>query len=527
MSHTTQVPDLEFLDLLDTPSSFSGESLKLVRVNAGETALELVTGSSVYLPLEGGIVTGQLLIDGGANEIQLRIQGHTSQSARLQTWETSAASVVARVDVSGTIGAAKYAHYGDNNIYVDWGSGTPESAVQGSPGAIFGDWTNGEAYVKNTGSASTTGWDRLYRVDEDLFVSNAGDTITGTLIIDLTNDVTGLTIQGSFSQSDYLQSWQNSAASDLAVVTSAGIMRAEYFSSMTDLDALLDWGAGTPESSVYAGPGSIYGDTTNGVMYVKETGVDTTGWIELLKTSGGVMADNAGIIFGADSDYTVGYNSTSDRLTIGDGGTLGTPIIDIAANSVRVNQLMRFPDNIPIRFGTGSDISIGYVSADDEFVIAHGVGLTSEIALRVDASENVTIDNVLSVDFVKGKTETTLTDATATAFATATLPSAPSADGGKVFLTVTCDNGTDAEVFVADYDWVATFKSITPVTTLTLVSSTIKKSHSNSDPTLIFTTTQASAVVTFKVNFDTSIGGTPVIKMRWNIFSANSTVARV
>lgn len=41
-----------------------------------------------------------------------------------------------------------------------WNShaGTPESAVVGSPGDLCSDTTNGELYIKHTGSATNTGW---------------------------------------------------------------------------------------------------------------------------------------------------------------------------------------------------------------------------------------------------------------------------------------------------------------------------------------------------------------------------------
>lgn len=40
----------------------------------------------------------------------------------------------------------------------------------------------------------------------------------------------------------------------------------------------IETGAGSPESVVSASPGSTYHDTTNGILYVKETGTGSTGW---------------------------------------------------------------------------------------------------------------------------------------------------------------------------------------------------------------------------------------------------------
>ena len=55
-----------FLGLTDTPSSFSGETKKVTRVNAGETALELVSQE----------VALTFIIDGGGTEITTGEKGH-------------------------------------------------------------------------------------------------------------------------------------------------------------------------------------------------------------------------------------------------------------------------------------------------------------------------------------------------------------------------------------------------------------------------------------------------------------------
>lgn len=41
------------------------------------------------------------------------------------------------------------------------GTGTPESAVVGSPGDVYQDRTNGEVYVKKSGTATNTGWKQI------------------------------------------------------------------------------------------------------------------------------------------------------------------------------------------------------------------------------------------------------------------------------------------------------------------------------------------------------------------------------
>ena len=71
-----------FLGLTDTPSAYTSQALKAVRVNAGESALEFYTPSS-------GITIGSTAISSGTNDrILYQSGGVVSQDANL-TWDTN------------------------------------------------------------------------------------------------------------------------------------------------------------------------------------------------------------------------------------------------------------------------------------------------------------------------------------------------------------------------------------------------------------------------------------------------------
>lgn len=70
----------------------------------------------------------------------------------------------------------------------------------------------------------------------------------------------GLTVSENFTSSD-----QEFKSALTATKLSAG-------------NASWQSGAGTPEGAVTASPGSLYSDTTNGEVYVKNTGSGNTGW---------------------------------------------------------------------------------------------------------------------------------------------------------------------------------------------------------------------------------------------------------
>ena len=98
---------------------------------------------------------------------------------------------------------------------------------------------------------------------------------------------------------------RNSADSDYANMVSANIKR----------------GSGTPEASVTATVGAIYQDTTNGVLYVKQTGTGNTGWVVLPSSvvgSFGITIDGGGSVIttGVKGYVPVPYGMTITGLTI-------------------------------------------------------------------------------------------------------------------------------------------------------------------------------------------------------------------
>lgn len=86
---------------------------------------------------------------------------------------------------------------------------------------------------------------------------------------------------------------------------------AEYTVTLTngaELTRLLQ-GAGSPEGVVTAGPGVLYADTTNGQLYVKNTGTGNTGWT-LLNSAGLVST-----VAVAAATHTLGAGEIRLRVT--------------------------------------------------------------------------------------------------------------------------------------------------------------------------------------------------------------------
>lgn len=68
----------------------------------GFTLTVPATGVAALLATRN-VFTVQQMVDGTADEIQLRVQGHSTQTANLQTWETSTGSVVASIGPLGKL----------------------------------------------------------------------------------------------------------------------------------------------------------------------------------------------------------------------------------------------------------------------------------------------------------------------------------------------------------------------------------------------------------------------------------------
>ena len=155
------------------------------------------TSNIAYLNAANTFTRGQL-VDGTADEIQQRIQGHSTQNARLTQWEDSAGVALAYVGALG-----------------DWRtSGT------------FGSTTGGKAYLQpnhDTGSFA-------------FITNNAANK--------------GLVIRGMAAQTGNLQEWQTSAAT-VATVSAAGLGTFAGVASTT----------GTFSSDVSVGAGSAAVDS--------------------------------------------------------------------------------------------------------------------------------------------------------------------------------------------------------------------------------------------------------------------------
>lgn len=126
-------------------------------VVTGGGALTLASASATALTLDSG-TTGALNIGTGANAKTITIGNLTGATALNLNVGSAGLSVTGTG--ANTVALATYSNSVGN--YQSFISGsTPESAVTGSIGDTTYDVVNGEVYIKKTGTATNTGWQRI------------------------------------------------------------------------------------------------------------------------------------------------------------------------------------------------------------------------------------------------------------------------------------------------------------------------------------------------------------------------------
>jgi len=112
-------------------------------------------------------------------------------------------------------------------------------------------------------------------------------------------------------------------------------------------------GGTAPEGVTTAGPGSLYRNSANGQLYIKESGSGNTGWIALLSRSksiltvGGALTIAAGVVTITNSIHAIDTEAAAatDDLDTISGGTTGQLLVLSADNSAR---------DVVLKDGTGN-----------------------------------------------------------------------------------------------------------------------------------------------------------------------------
>lgn len=213
------------LPVADTQTVIKGsaDATKLLRFEVdGFTAgaTRVVTPPDADITLAGqnfaNVFTTQQMVDGSSNQIQLRVQGHSTQTANLATFENSIGTVLAYVDPRGvpTFGVGASA----NNIFVG-----PSAGVTTTTGdynvaigtsalasiintsirnmAVGGLALSGNSGSNNVAIGYNAGGGRVITTEGNMFIgTNAGANLSGSYNIAIGNSA--MTSDASSSGAD-------------------------------------------------------------------------------------------------------------------------------------------------------------------------------------------------------------------------------------------------------------------------------------------------------------------------------------
>ena len=286
--------------------------------NSADTTLAYISAVG-YAQFAGISSTANALIDGSADNIQLRVQGHSVQNAALQTWETSAGTVVGSVSGSGA-----FTSNINSGIYWSGGAsftGTPNpglTVINRNPGGydplIQGQAATSAGNLKTVfmlGAVGTSNWADatvanqisdfyiLTRSTSDalverLRISSAGVLTTkGQNFIDGSADEIQLRVQGHATQIANIFTVENSSASVLASVSAAGLGTFAGLTSTANITTaagyvMIDRSGDATHASIY-----FQRDAGNSNQIIGRTG-SSNRWMLRIGNSTAETGTNAG-----------------------------------------------------------------------------------------------------------------------------------------------------------------------------------------------------------------------------------------
>lgn len=333
----------QFTELIDTPSSYTGQAGKSVRVNATETALEYYTPSEV-----GSTISFLDLVDtpssytGQAGRIVKVNAGGTALEFETSTYIASTRSINTNNGLTG-----------GGDLSTDRTLGLTGQAL-----ALHNLATNG--YIVRTGSGTVAA--RIFVAGTGISISNAdgisgNTTITSTITQytdSLARGAISLTTTGSSGAATY-----NSSTGVLNIPNYTLVGLGGFTNPMTTLgDIIYGFTSGAPTR--------LAGNTTTTKQYLSQTGTGSASAAPIWSTIAGSDVTGAAL---------TSTNDTNVTLTL--GGSASTSLLRAASLTLGWSGQLAVS-----RGGTGASTLTGVLVGNGTSAISTAVGTALQILRR-------------------------------------------------------------------------------------------------------------------------------------------------
>lgn len=257
-----------------------------------------------------GISARTLLLDGTVDEVQLTVQGHSTQTNDIFLIENSIGTDLFLVDNSGNTTLGGLLQLGSGGPVLQAGTGTPESSVTAVVSSLYQRTDGGAStslYLKQSGAGST-GWDAIEPLPDGSF---AQTMVYGELGWEGNSDLTVTTSTVTVANGDLVIT-----SGDL---TLSGV-GAKITADVIDPYALIMDAVSTRPTEFGASERGIWVDSDDDKLYYWDGSTDT----DITTGSGSSPLTTKGDIFGYSTvDARVPVGSNDQVLTADSAQTLG------------------------------------------------------------------------------------------------------------------------------------------------------------------------------------------------------------
>lgn len=315
-------------------------------------------------------------------------------------------------DINGVLTTYTIPNRAKDFMYIKNGNNSPESSIVGTVGSTYQDLTNGDLYIKSSGTGNT-GWSKIAKIADiqaDLFTKGEGSpegvivaTIGNVYINTLTGDLyiktsgsgnTGWYLNAGVETKSSIQTKLGVTSDNITAVSNlSGINTGDETS--TTIAAALGYTPANNSLVVHTSSDETIGGIKSftGLSNMTSINIGTLGYVAanpLITAQGSVNTYNQIILRNsntgatASSDIVVNNNMSTDTTFYGDFGMNSSGWVGSGALNTANNVYLT---------ATSTDLAIGTTTSNAiHFVVAGG----STDAMTISSAGAVTIPNIPS-----------------------------------------------------------------------------------------------------------------------------------